>query len=299
MTTHTPNMQNIVARDLSFGLRFGKVEGRGHRIERGRVMTSIELNHISLIIYRIPVSRVCQYLPAGTTLDTTSEGGTEMAWLSVLSCIDQGVGGVENTTYRLHILSEGHPAQLVLGVSLGSLASVGARHLWQLPWHLGAMELQAAYDQTNGRYSDYRLQTQSQWDNARWEMSDSGRAIEPQSLPGMGIPKSVLSTQIKMIYSRPVSQSSTAGKAGPEALIGHNGETEVVQADWMMTRAELKVARSEFLERSGLMTREELANPVLVGLQAQGTVTLYPLASERRERSTIIGSPSINIARTN
>jgi len=47
------------------------------------------------------------------------------------------------------------------------------------------------------------------------------------------------------------------------------------------------------------MTREELANPVLVGLQAQGTVTLYPLASERRERSTIIGSPSINIARTN
>jgi hypothetical protein len=58
MTTHTPNMQNIVARDLSFGLRVGKVEGRGHRIERGRVMTSIELNHISLIIYRIPVSRV-------------------------------------------------------------------------------------------------------------------------------------------------------------------------------------------------------------------------------------------------
>ncbi|MFN7624636.1 MAG: DUF2071 domain-containing protein [Acidobacteriota bacterium] len=297
MTTHTPNMQNIVARDLSFGLRVGKVEGRGHRIERGRVMTSIELNHISLIIYRIPVSRVSQYLPPGTTLDTTSDGGTEMAWLSVLSCIDQGMGGVENTTYRLHILSEGRPAQLVLGVSLGSLASVGARHLWQLPWHLGAMELQAAYDQANGRYSDYRLQTQSQWDNARWEMSDSGRAIEPVSLAGMGIPKSVLSARIKMIYSRPVSQNN-AGKAEPATLNSHNGETEVVQADWMMTRAELKVARSEFLERSGLMSREELANPVLVGLQAQGTVTLYPLASERRERSTIIGSPSSIVART-
>ena len=284
MTTHIPNMQNNVVRDVAFGLRVGKVEDRGHRIERGRVMTSIELNHISLIIYRIPASRVLQILPAGTTLDTTIDGGTEMAWISVISCIDQGMGGVESTTYRLHVLSEGRPAQLVLGVSLGSLASVGARHLWQLPWHLGAMELQAAYDTLNGRYSDYRLQTQSQWDNARWEMSDSGRAIEPQSLKQLGIPASVLSERVRIIYSRPNCP---------------NSETELVQADWMMTKADLKIARSEFLERSGLLSREELSHPVLAGLQSQGTVTLYPMATGRMESTEIIGRPSINILRTN
>jgi len=284
MTTHTPNVQNSVARDVTIGLRVGKVEGRGHRIERGRVMTNIELNHISLIIYRLPATRVCQILPPGITLDTSIEGGEEMAWISVISCIDQGMGGVENTTYRLHVIAEGRPSQLMLGVSLGSLASVGARHLWQLPWHLGAMELQAAYDPSTGRYTDYRLQTQSQWDNARWEMSDSGRAIEPQSLQKQGVPASVVSQRVRIIYSRPNCP---------------NSETEVVQADWMMTRAELKIGRSEFLERSGLLSREELAHPVLAGLQSQGTVTLYPVPSAQRENSEVIGRPSINMLRTN
>jgi hypothetical protein len=277
-------MQNIAASDISFGLRPGKVEGRGHRIERGRVVTSIELNHISLIIYRIPVSRVCQILPPGTSLDTSVFEGEEMAWLSVFSCIDQGMGGVESTTYRLHILSDGRPAQLVLGVSIGSLASVGARHLWQLPWHLSAMELQAAYDSANGRYSDYRLQTQSQWDNARWEMYDSGRAIEPHRILEMGVPSSLLSERVKMIHRRQNSQ---------------NGETEFIQSEWMMTRAELKLAKSEFLERAGLLTREELANPVVAGLQTQGTVVLYPLVAERREGTPLIGGYSINTIRTN
>lgn len=275
MIAHTPNMQSILHRDVTFETGAVRVESRGHRIERGRVMTSIELNHISLILYRIPSSRVCQALPKGTVLDTMIVEGEEFTWLSVVSGIDRGMGGVENTTYRLHILVEGRPAHLILGVSLGSLASVGARHLWQLPWHLSAMELQAAFDHERGSYTDYRLQTQSQWDNARWEMSDSGRAIDPQSLYEMGIPATVLSERTRMVSSR----ASSA-----------NCVTEIVQANWMMTRAELKVARSEFLERSGLLTREELARPVLSGLQAQGTVKLYPMMTERREAASLIGS---------
>jgi hypothetical protein len=244
----------------------------GHRIDRGVLTTSIEMNHIAVILYAVPVERVRQLVPADITPETTIFEGMEMAWISVLSWQDRRAGGIEHTSYRLHVVNEGRASFLVLGLSLGSLSAVGASNLWQMPWHLSAMELQAAYDHHLGRYRSYRLHTQSQWDNARWELSDQGEAIEADHLTEKGLPSTILANRVQLLYRR---TDNTPGR------------TEINYGDWMLTRGGVIAARSEYLERSGLLTREELSRPALVGLQLQSGASLSSWTIERRIKSLI------------
>lgn len=242
----------------------------GHRIESGRLVSSIELNHVSFILYRVPLSRIVVDLPASTTPLTSTVDGVEMAWISVISCVDRALGGAESTSYQLHITDGGRPARLILGVSIGSLSSVGARNLWQMPWHLGAMELRASFDTRQSRYTDYRLQTQSQWESACWDITDSGKVIDEECLIGLGVPPEALSDRVRLIYGR-------AGQTASSAAV-----MDIISTDPVMTRAELKTARSEFLEKSGLLTREELERPVLVGLQQHGALVITTVPVDRQ-----------------
>ena len=266
-------LQRLNRRDPGFGPALRRDDTHRHRIESGRLVSSVELNHVSLIVYQVPASRVLIDLPPGTMLTTSISDGEEMAWVSVVSCIDRGLGGVESTTYRLHVTDGDLAAHVILGVSVGSLSSVGARNLWQMPWHLGAMELQAAYDTRQGCYTGYRLQTQSQWESACWEINDSGKMLTSETVDKLGIPVTVLSDQVRLLYSRPDH---------PE---GYLSGMDIVYGGWAMTSGELSTARSEFLERSGLLKREELKRPVLVGLQPRGSLLLATAPIDRFSRT--------------
>lgn len=253
-----------------------------HRIERGRLVSSIELNHISFILYRVPLERVRVDLPANAVPVTTTVAGVEMAWVSVISCVDRALGSAESTSYQLHITDGGRPARLILGVSIGSLSSVGARNLWQMPWHLGAMELRASFDTRQNRYTDYRLQTQSQWESACWDIADSGKVLDEESRREIGVPVEVLSEKVRLIYGR-------AGQAADRAAV-----MDITCADQVMTRAEIRTARSEFLEKSGLLTREELESPVMVGLQQCGSLVISTTPIDRRNiPNNLKGSPGL------
>lgn len=232
------------------------------QVDRGQLVNTVELNHLSLIFYSVPSSRILTDLPAGVKMATSKVNGVEMAWISTISGIDGGLGGVESTTYRLHVVDGAMPAHLLLGVSIGSLSPVGARNLWQMPWHLGAMELQAAFDPRRGCYTSYRLQTQSQWENACWEINDTGNVVTRDDQESLGVPFSVLSEQVKLLYSRTDQPGDiTSGM-------------DVVYGGGVMTLGEIRTARSEFLERAGFLTREELANPSIVLLQQRATLQL-------------------------
>lgn len=262
---------------VPYGLGLGGLTDRavGHRIDRGLLTTTIELNHLSVILYAVPVARIATLVPAGLFPETTIVNGEEMAWISVLSWQDRRAGGIEHTSYRLHVFNEGKASFLILGLSLGSLAAVGPNNLWQMPWHLGAMELQAAYDHQVGRYRDYRLQTQSQWDNACWDLKDLGEAIEVDddlNPAPHSITSTVLGHQVQLLYRR-----------ADQTL----GRTEIAYGDWMLTRGVIRSARSEYLERSGILSREELSHPVLVGLQPRSTATLSSWTVEKGAKSLV------------
>ncbi len=137
------------------------------------------------------------------------------------------------------------------------------------------MELQASYDHKLGRYRNYRLHTQSQWDNARWELSDQGEAIEIDRLTERSLPLSILANRVQLLYRR---TDNTPGC------------TDVSYGDWMLTRGGVIAARSEYLERSGLLSREELSRPALVGLQLRGGASLSSWTIERKIKSLVPAS---------
>jgi hypothetical protein len=226
---------------------------------------SAELQHLSLLVYAIPGARAEAVVPNSFQVEKSCLMGREVAWLSILSFLDQGSrhGGhriSELTSYRLHVLREGKPGYLLLGISLGSLSAVAARNLWPVPWHLSAMEFHVAYDRDEGRYRDYRLQTQSHWANASWEISDSGKSLLPDH-----------------VGSQPLLHS-LFGNISHNYFLGRNGSlglSRIRYHNLAFTSGKLKHAQSDLLERLGLVRRDELTNPILVALQHRVSCQIF------------------------
>ncbi|HYE74327.1 MAG TPA: DUF2071 domain-containing protein [Blastocatellia bacterium] len=234
---------------------YSNVQTRQHLI----TTPLIRLNHISHITYAIPLERVRPIVPANFELITRNIENDEFALLTVESFLDQGSqafdalsiqarrDAFEQTNYRIHVRLNGQRCGWLIGSSLGSLSAVAARHLWSAPWHLGAMEFQVAYDAINERYQHYRLRTQSQWANAFWELSDSGKPISDE-----------------------FSSKATSEPAMPDYFIRRDGSLglhKVMHEASLTTCAEILSARCDLLERLGLLTAEELRRPLAVTLE--------------------------------
>ena len=215
-----------------------------------RISTSVfrkELLHRSLITYTIPSERVRELVPM-------EFGVGETTVLTVESFLDYARSNFEQTNYRLHGQLQGRPCSWLLGTSLGSLSGVTARHLYPLPWHLSAMEFQVAIDPVTERYRKYRLNTQSQWANATWDIVDTGvpvRAIE-QSL------------EITDHFVR---------------RDGQLGSYQTLYKPTFTTRGQVQHGRCDRLEMLGLLSPDELRHPTAVQLQRAVSSEVKPAFS--------------------
>jgi hypothetical protein len=135
-----------------------------------------------------------------------------------------------------------------------------------MPWHLGAMEIRAAYDKLQRRYHEYSLQTQSQWVNSTWRIGDTGCAIDPAAAADTGVPATLFRHDVSTFFAR---------------RDGSVGARRIVRFNLQLTRGKLKQAQCDLLERLGLLTREELMCPALVALQHSAVWQLFP--------STVLG----------
>jgi hypothetical protein len=250
-------------------------------VKRGAVSVNSEIQHLSVILYRIPVARASRLAPQSLPLELTLRKGESFASLSVVSYLDvgsphEGHIAFEQTSYRLHVTRDGQPGFWLLGISIGSLTGVGMRNMWSLPWRLSAMEFQIAYDQATGRYNNYKLQTQSQWDNSMWEIIDSGGAPPPDQEPHSGC--RLLSTPAQTIDHYFQRRDGAIGlyqmRYGTPAL----------------TPASLKFAHSDLCERLGLLSSDELQRPEKVAVQRQTTCQIFSPAvlGGRRSQSLMI-----------
>lgn len=218
-----------------------------------------EWRHVSTIVYAVPGERVRALIPAAFEAAEFVIDGRRLAWLSITSFLDQwqpprhGREAFEQTNYRLHVRRNGELGQWLLGISLGSLSAVAPRHLWSLPWHLSAMEFQVAYDQAKAQYRDYRLQTQSQWANACWELEDTGTPLDLSLNCSPLGPPSQLELRTCTDYFTRRNGELGAYRTWPAPTPG--------------TRGKLKFGRCDLLDRLGLLTKDELPHPFLIALQ--------------------------------
>lgn len=190
--------------------------------------------HRSVIQYTLPSERLSDLVPVDFALGETTV-------LSIESFLDSGRTTFEQTNYRLHVTRHGRPCSWLLGMSLGSLSSVTARHFYPLPWHLSAMEFQVALDSITDRYKKYRLSTQSQWASADWEIIDTGAPVRPE-----------MPLEITDYFVR---------------RDGELGSYQTVHQSSLATRGRLTTARCDMLTTLGLLTEAELMQPTLVTLQ--------------------------------
>lgn len=222
-------------------------------VSRGKVSVMAERKHLSIIAYPLPSQRVRALLPDAFQPEETIINGRAMAWISVESFSDQssiGYLAFEQTNYRLHVLRDGQPCHWLLGTSLGSLAAVGARNLWPMPWHLSAMEFRVAYDKSKGRYREYNLQAQSQWANANWRIEDTGEWISPGKIKAL--PASLQNPSVTCHFQR---------------RDGVEGRQRMWLLNPAFTRGRVKSAQCDLLIRLGLLNRNQVERPWLVALQ--------------------------------
>jgi hypothetical protein len=234
-------------------------------IRQGNVSVNADLQHLSLIIYAIPLERVEDWVPFSLQIEESGKKRSKNAWLSIVSFMDHGTPAngrmhFEQTSYRLQIKRDRQPATWLLGISLGSLAGVATRNLWPVPWHLSAMEFDVTYDQNNHRYSNYRLQTQSQWVNANWEIGDTGEKLSVDRLKQIEVPSSLYSGISDNYFMR-----------RDDSL----GLFKTHYHGWSLNQGELKSAKCDLLEGFGLLTREELKKPAMVAIQHKVTCQIF------------------------
>jgi hypothetical protein len=240
----------------------GAVGGdRAFRRDHRQMEITTRLHHYSTLAYAVPAERVSKILPEGLEAAITIWNGEEVGWVRVHSFRDEGgdpaklrsisASGFEQTTYSVEVQSDTGSVQYLLGQSIGSLSAVSLRHLWAQPWHLSAMEFAVVW-QFRGCHQ-YRLQSQSQWDNSRWDLRElTGSPLVQATRTAARVPSGLLAVETTHLFSR-----------GEDSFGQRQVRYDGLSPQWVSVVG----AQSDFLERSGLVTREELQRPVLAGVQ--------------------------------
>ena len=63
------------------------------------------------------------------------------------------------------------------GTSLDTVFVNVPHHLWKLPWHRARIRFDTRFDAANGRYSAYRMRTESEWAPAELVLRDTGEPV--------------------------------------------------------------------------------------------------------------------------
>ncbi len=207
------------------------------------VTIATELQHRSVISYLIPSKRVRELVPEEFHLG-------ENTVLSIEAFQDSSPHRFEQINYRLQVNYRGAFRNWLLGTSIGSFSAITARHYFQNPWHVSAIDLQVSMDAMSGRYHNYRLSSQSQWANSLFEIADTGM--------------SVLNHQRTQTTDHFTRRDGTIGSQQTAYLPTNT------------TRGVLKTGRCDMLKNLGILNEAEIAYPLNVSLQRKVNFELEP-----------------------
>jgi Uncharacterized conserved protein (COG2071) len=213
-----------------------------------------ELRHRVVISYHVPCERLRALVPDEFDLAATTR-------LTIESFLDCGRTSFVQTNYRLHVSQHGKPCHWLFGLSLGSLSGVTARHLYPLPWHLSAMELQVTEASRRANSRRYRLRSQSEWANAEWDILDTGQSCwleEPV-----------------VVTDRFVRRD------------GALGTYQTIYQTIGATVGQLQTGRCDLLEALGILSSDEINRPAAVALQRAVRCEIKPATYSHRVRLAV------------
>lgn len=230
------------------------------------------LKHFSIITYAVPAARFNGMFPDRFQLDTVEVEGEEMGLISVVPFIDVDFTSavfpfpnftMGQTNYRVYIIDKKTHERCVwfIGTTLDSWTLAIPRHVWNLPWHAGSISFDCDFDESSGRYHQYKMQTKSAWAEAAVELSQSNHEVF--NFPGF-----------------PDTESALVYLTHPLAGFYHRrdgklGTYRVWHEELNVKPAKLKSAHFALLVDLGLVTQEEQQSPYSVLIEPINEFTIY------------------------
>jgi hypothetical protein len=232
------------------------------------------LRHFAIVTYALPPERLQGLVHPRFELDCIRLDGRKRALLSVVPFEDQDFRAAAfpsprwrfgQTNYRIYIRDRqtGSRAVWFLGSTLGSWTVALPRYLWRLPWHFGRFGMDCAQE-PSGRYTRFRMTTESRWAPASLEIEDKGEA--PSSFAGFPDLQTglvVLTHPLTGYYRR---------------RDGHLGTYAVWHERLAPSAGRLREAKWGLLDRLGVVPFDEQLDPhsVLIQPRTEFIVRLPP-----------------------
>ena len=135
--------------DLNFQKQTPAVQNLPFTLSKSTAIAT-ELQHRSVISYLIPSERVRELVPEEFQLG-------ENTVLSLEAFQDSSPHRFEQINYRLQVNYRGAFRNWLLGTSIGSFSAITARHYFQNPWHVSAIDLQVSMDAMSGHLSSLMI----------------------------------------------------------------------------------------------------------------------------------------------
>ncbi|MGQ0553852.1 MAG: DUF2071 domain-containing protein [Planctomycetota bacterium] len=231
------------------------------------------LRHFALVTYAVPPERLQPLLHPRFELDCISLDGQMRALLSVVPFEDQDFRAAAfpsprlrfgQTNYRIYIRERqtGTRAVWFLGTTLGSWSVALPRYLWRLPWHYGRFRFECEQE-SSGRYSCFKVATESRWASAMVELEDTGGPLVFDGFPDIETGLVVLTHPLTGYFTR---------------RDGHLGSYAVWHERLTPSAGRVRSARWDLLDRLGIVPFEEqhTAYSVLIQPRTEFIVQLPP-----------------------
>ena len=223
------------------------------------------LRHFAIITYAVPPQRLRPHVDPRFDLDCIELDGASRALISVVPFEDQDFRAAAfpsprwrfgQTNYRIYVRdrTDGKRSVWFLGTVLGSWTVALPRFVWKLPWHHGRFTMDCVQD-SSGRYTSYRVTTQSKWASASVELTHDPHATPTYpGFPDTETGEVVLTHPLTGYYHR---------------RDGRLGSYSIWHPRLTPSQGQIQSAKFGLLDRLGILPFSKQTNPYSVLIQPQ------------------------------
>jgi hypothetical protein len=223
------------------------------------------LADFALINYALPKARLAPYIPADRfEIPEFSINGEQLCLMSAVPFLDVDFHFSQilpwkkftfaQTNYRVYVIDK-HTRQHVVwffGTTLGSYYVYLPRLMWRIPWYYAKYQLECKYDSKLNKYDTYRISISSDWAAASIDITDTGEDVTThEGFDSYDALKLILTHPLTGYYFR---------------LDKRLGSYAVWHEEIPITKALPNSLYFSLYERLGLLTKEEMNNPISIFL---------------------------------
>jgi len=253
-----------------------RVKERG---SRSCIDVNTQLEHFSIISYKVPIKRIEHFIPKPFKLWTYIEDGMEYALISAVPFKDKDFSFYRisrfpkfnffQTNFRAYIIDERDNSYSAwfFGTTLGSITAIIPKKLWSMPWEYA--KYKCSFKQNKDHYLEYKMEFKSKFGNGDIDIESTGNTVK--LLDGFKNREEQVH-----ILTHPIIGYYKMKQ-------GEIGTYEIWHPEIELTEAKASHLYFELFEKLGLLSKSEMMKPhsVLITPKIEFDILLPPRKIKR------------------